>query len=64
MATQPAFLASGTTSRLKDNRWTVLAKVLGAVQNATSGASAANNPTIRDTRYTLRKKIVRAKAGL
>lgn len=62
MAKQETY-ASGTTPVRSDTRRTLLVKILNAYQ-ARAGSIAANNPTVNDTVWTLRKKIDRAIEGI
>jgi len=57
---QPTFIGSGVTLQLGDTRLMLLAKLVGAAQNANAGADAINNPTPRDTQRILWLKLLRA----
>ena len=60
---QPTYIGSGTTPKMGDTKLILLTKILGAIQN-NGGSSSANDPKRSDTVYRLRRKIVRARAGI
>ncbi len=61
---QPSYIGSGAVPQTGDTRLFLLAKRLGAIQNGLASPNSGNNPKPNDTVWMLRRKIVKAKAGL
>ncbi len=53
---QPTILGEGTEPRVKDARWRLLVKIVGAAYNNATNPNPANIPTAKDTRWVLLRK--------
>jgi len=63
MATQPTFMADGSTPNPNSTRWEVWAKIAGALINGGLG-TAADAPLRTDSIRQLKVKVNRLRAGL
>lgn len=59
----PEFYSEGTVPRIKDTQHRLWTKILGVYQNS-AGALATNNPRIKDTLRTLKRKVNKAQQGV